>query len=231
MKVLFVGPSLPDAQAFAASGIECRPPVRQGDVMQAVQDGATAIGLVDGLFELVAPVWHKELLFALSQGIPVLGAASMGALRAAECAPFGMIGIGQIYDEYASGHRIDDADVALLHGPAELNYPAITVPMVNIDATLAGARQLGLFSQDLCDTLSSAARAIFFKERSWKHVVQRAGLDWETLAPVIALARTDQKRDDALQLLAALADPGLLENRLPDWTFNATPLWRKMYPS
>ena len=88
MKVVFVGPSFPDIGKL--SDVEIRPPACQGDVMRAVRDGATAIGLIDGQFEFVAPVWHKELLFALSQNIGVFGAASMGALRAAECAAFGM---------------------------------------------------------------------------------------------------------------------------------------------
>ena len=59
MKVFFVGPSLPDAEAYADSTMVIRPPACQGDVMRALEEGATAIGLIDGQFEFVAPVWHK----------------------------------------------------------------------------------------------------------------------------------------------------------------------------
>ena len=45
---------------------------------KAVIEGATVIGLIDGFFENVASVWHKEILFALSEGVQVFGAASMG---------------------------------------------------------------------------------------------------------------------------------------------------------
>ncbi|MEJ0097006.1 MAG: TfuA-like protein [Bauldia sp.] len=51
---------------------------------KAVLAGASVIGLVDGVFENVASVWHKEILYALSEGVQVFGAASMGALRAAD---------------------------------------------------------------------------------------------------------------------------------------------------
>ena len=94
MKVLFVGPSLPDAAVLCGRTIHVRPPAAHGDVLAAVRAGATAIGIVDGNFEHVAPVWHKEILHALDKGIAVFGAASMGALRAAECHTFGMVGIG-----------------------------------------------------------------------------------------------------------------------------------------
>ena len=61
------------------------------------------IGLIDGYFDGVPAVAHKEILWALDQGIRVLGAASMGALRAAELAPFGMEGVGAIWRDYADG--------------------------------------------------------------------------------------------------------------------------------
>ncbi len=85
MKVVFAGPSLPDREAAANSGsIDFRAPAALGAVRKAVLAGASVIGLVDGVFENVASVWHKGILYALSEGVQVFGAASMGALRAAE---------------------------------------------------------------------------------------------------------------------------------------------------
>lgn len=229
MKVLFVGPSLPDAACHVGPEISLRPPARQGDFMRALDEGATAIGLIDGLFENVAPIWHKEILFALSRGIPVFGAASMGALRAAECAPFGMIGIGEIFAEYADGRRVDDADVALLHGPAEMNYPAVTVPMVNVEATLARAVALSLVSQAAADELAACARTLFYKERTWRSIVTTAGFDFGEVSPVLKAAAVDQKRLDALALVKALTEVQHQDFREKDWKFNATPLWRTLY--
>ena len=59
-------------------------------------------------------LWHLDLRIALSEGVHVLSAASMGALRAVEIAPFGMVGIGAVYRAYAEGRLTNDADVALL---------------------------------------------------------------------------------------------------------------------
>jgi hypothetical protein len=230
MKVVFVGPSLPDAAQVAGNEVEIRPPACQGNVMQAVYDGATSIGLIDGHFEFVAPVWHKELLFALAEGISVFGAASMGALRAAECAPFGMSGIGRIYEDYAVGRRNDDADVALLHGPAELNYPQVTVPIVNMDATLMSAEIKGLLRKTELEKLSKAGRSIFFKERTWKKIAVTANLAWPSVATMVRGGWIDQKRLDAIALMKAVQIIQPVDGPQCEWIFNATPTWRAMYP-
>ena len=80
MKVLFVGPSLgSDLAAARATSprIDFRPPAACGDILKAVHDGATAIGLVDGYFGDLPSVWHKEILFALEHDVAVAGGASM----------------------------------------------------------------------------------------------------------------------------------------------------------
>lgn len=226
MKVLFVGPSLPDAPALCGGDIHVRPPAAHGDVLAAVREGATVIGIVDGNFEHVAPVWHKEILYALDQGVAVLGAASMGALRAAECNAFGMIGIGRIYEDYASGRRVDDADVALLHGPAELGYPALSLPLVNVDATLERLEDAD--GQDI-GRLKDAARTLFYKDRTWPEIVKAAGRthDSQQILQLLHAATVNQKREDALAIVRVLTNfrPQSPEKR-GNWTFRATSLWR-----
>lgn len=228
MKVVFVGPSLPDAaaivRAMGAEDIEIRPPAQRGDLRRALEEGAAAIGLIDGIFEHVRPVWHKEILLALSRGVPVLGAASMGALRAVECAPFGMRGVGRIYEDYRSGRRIDDGDVALQHGPAELGYPPLSVPLVTVDATLKTALQAGAISPDEARDWALAARAIHFKERSWRRIGDMfVGANTKSMQRILAHA-TDPKRQDALALLHEinLTQPAVFK-RLPDWTLHLLP--------
>ena len=82
--VIFCGPSLGRDDRAAFGAFEFRPPVRQGELFAAARDGARLIGVIDGYFDGQPAVWHKEILWALSQGIAVFGASSMGALRAAE---------------------------------------------------------------------------------------------------------------------------------------------------
>lgn len=233
MKVAFVGPTLPDARLSAGKDIVLLPPAVQGDILRATESGATAIGLIDGNFENVAPVWHKEILYALSQGVRVFGAASMGALRAAECAPFGMIGIGDIYRQYADGERVDDADVALIHGPAELGYLPLTLPLVNVDATLKRLQEVRTLSKEVAIAMGAAAAGIFYKERSWDAIVERAAfpgdVDPTGLPRLLAASFVDQKRADALHLLDTLR---LAETQrtvvAQNWKFNSTSMWKRL---
>ncbi|AOF90059.1 TfuA-like protein [Sinorhizobium sp. RAC02] len=228
MNVLFVGPSLPDAAAFCGDAIHVRPPAAHGDVLRAVRSGATAIGIIDGNFEHVAPVWHKEVLHALDQGVAVFGAASMGALRAAECDAFGMIGVGRIYEDYAAGRRVDDADVALLHGPAELGYPALSLPLVNVDATLD--RLEGL-DKSTISTLRDIAAALFYKDRTWPAIIKSAGMaeDRIEVLQLLHAATVNQKRADALALVRTMVDfPSQTPAKRGDWSFRATTLWRSV---
>ncbi|MBM3091955.1 antibiotic resistance protein [Ensifer sp. T173] len=233
MKILFAGPTLPDAQALIDTDIVLCPPAVQGDIVHATQDGATVIGLVDGHFEQVAPVWHKEILFALSEGVRIYGAASMGALRAAECATFGMIGVGRIYQQYATGELEDDADVALLHGPAELGYLALTLPLVNVVATLEDLRARQQIDAASAAQLRLASAEIFYKHRNWSAIVARANLppttDLKRIEALLTTGSIDQKRVDALDLLGIMRSAPAQKTKAPEgWAFNSTSLWKRL---
>lgn len=233
MKVVFVGPTLPDAPRSAMADIVVLPPAVQGDILRAVENGATAIGLIDGNFEYVAPVWHKEILYALSQGVEVFGAASMGALRAAECSSFGMIGVGEIYRQYQEGQRLDDADVALIHGPAELGYLPLTVPLVNVDATVAYLLERKALPVDMANAIRAVAATIFYKERTWRAIAESAApagkVDIGGLAAMLAASFVDQKRHDAVQLLDALQRAPSQRKVVPQgWKFNSTSMWKRL---
>jgi hypothetical protein len=228
MKILFVGPSLPDAGSLAqGDGIIVAGPALQGDVAMAAKSGAFFIGIVDGGFEYSAPVWHKEILYALSQGVSVFGAASMGALRAAECKAFGMVGVGRIFRDYDSGAVVDDADVALVHAPAELGYQSLSLALVNVRATLDMLEQDNRLAGDDRRLLEQAAGDIFFKDRTWRSVVEKSNVSSElhrlALLSLLTSNAVDQKRLDALELLEVMrsADKGPVANTR-EWQFNET---------
>src|SRR4051794_863690 len=202
--IIFAGPSLPPRlRPVAEPGIEWRPPVRQGDVYRAALERPAVIAIIDGYFELVPTVWHKEILWAMAQGIHVFGAASIGALRAAELDVFGMRGIGRIYEAYRDGVLEDDDEVAVLHGPEELGYPPLTEAMVNIRATFAEAVRCGALGPDLAEQLTAMAKSLFYKERSWEAVLQAAaggrlpGGPLRDFARWLSSGHIDQKRRDA----------------------------------
>ena len=173
MKVLFVGPSLAGVD-YPGDGLEIQGPAANGDLTRAVLAGARIIGLVDGVFGSVAAVWHKEILFALSEGVRVLGAASMGALRAAECAQFGMEPVGVIANRFLEGSLDDDAAVALTHMPGELGWGALSEPLVDVEATLDALRDRALITAGEFTALNASAAAIFFKRRSIEAIVAAA---------------------------------------------------------
>ncbi len=231
MKVFFVGPSLPQAHEYASPDISIRPPATQGDLLAAVHEGATVIGLVDGGFEYTAAVWHKEILFALSQGVIMFGAASMGALRAAECATYGMIGVGAIYHAYANGELVDDADVALLHAPPDMGSRALTVPMVNVRATVYKLVRTGSLQASTGEEIIHSADQIFFKQRTWKRVADaiRPREERDKLAVLLTREYVDQKRLDAIELIEAINQFSPPEDIiLKDWTFQETTTWQEI---
>lgn len=201
MKVLLAGPSIYGLD-LDLSGIALWGPAAQGDIARAVLAGATAIGLIDGNFEAVAAVWHKEILHALGQGVQVLGGSSMGALRAAECAAFGMVPVGRIASAYLSGELDDDAAVALLHGPAEMGYPAFTEPLVDVIATLEHLARDRLVTPSEREALWAAANRLNFRDRTPEAMAALAGSD-DLVATYVA-HKVNQKAEDAKLLVATL---------------------------
>src|SRR5262245_9497410 len=139
--VVFLGPSLePEIARAILPGVLVLPPAQCGDVLRAIRLRPRAIVLIDGLFEQRAAVWHKEIAYAFERGIPLLGAGSMGALRAAEMSPFGMIGVGTIFEQFRNGELVDDDEVAIVQ---RADGRGLTDAMVNIRATVARALNLG----------------------------------------------------------------------------------------
>ena len=236
MKIIFVGPSLHRDLSFLRrrqDDIVWAGPARCGDIARAARSGVTAIALVDGLFDQNAAPWHKEVLYALSLGLPVAGGASMGALRAAECDAFGMTGIGTIYKRYATGEIVDDADVAQLHAPEELNYLPLTEPMVNVEPTLGLLDRQGVVSAATVRVLVDAARRIHYSERTYAEIIRRS----RELDPDEAQAAgtwlqsnaIDQKRLDALEVLDWLrAQSDRVPRPAHDWDFQETTQWMQL---
>jgi hypothetical protein len=236
MKVLFAGPSLHGLDLSSPGRprelgpLDCRGPAAQGDIARAVVEGATVIGLIDGLYEDRAAPWHKEILYALQSGVQVFGAASMGALRASECADFGMVGVGAVFERYRSGELTDDAAVAQLHAPEELAYLPLTEALVNVEATIERFLKLGAVTEDEAARLDAAARALFFKERTYPRILAAAGLDegkrGRRLAELIKRCRVDAKREDAMVLFAYLAYLEPTHQAPPaDWRMESTYTW------
>jgi hypothetical protein len=225
--VVFLGPTLAHDEARSVLNAELRPPAAHGDVLRAALRRPQAIGIVDGVFEHVPAVWHKEILFALSEGIHVYGAASMGALRAAELDRFGMRGIGEVYRAYADGLLEDDDEVAVAHAGVEDGFQAMSDPMVDVRATLDAAVSNGIASEHTAATIVARIKATYYPKRSLLRALSSHDDDHLRLREWLPGGWVRRKRDDALDLLRTMADhlAAGLEPFRPDWTLQRTRCW------
>jgi len=230
--IVFTGPTLRPEEITGAGDFIAQPPVAQGDVYRAALGQPAAIGIIDGYFSGAPSVWHKEILWAISQGIQVFGSASMGALRAAELNGLGMRGIGRIFEAFRDGVLEDDDEVAVVHGPAEIGFPPASEAMVNIRTTLALAEAKNVIGAESRRALATFAKGLFFADRNWPALLAGEGAHGVGLPELAALSewlpegRVDQKRLDALEMLAAMqAPPTAGEPASPAFHFEWTSLW------
>ena len=66
---IFTGPTLSTTEGKQQIDALFLPPAAQGDVYRAVQDKPVAIGIIDGYFERVPSVSHKEILWAMKRAM------------------------------------------------------------------------------------------------------------------------------------------------------------------
>jgi hypothetical protein len=206
--VVFLGPSLPEPDAAGILDARYLPPAKRGDIPGAVREGAKIICLIDGVFFQDCSVGHREILDAIRKGVRVIGASSMGALRASELDTLGMEGVGTIYQWYREGTIISDDEVALIFDPE--SFFALSVPLVNIRHVLDLAEKEGIISREIHKNLLEEARSLYFPERTWEHIQALAykTLDHLAVDAVISFAATapDLKRDDAIAALRYTRD-------------------------
>lgn len=212
MNIVYAGPTLSHSHIKQHLDCVCLPPVSHGNILDALLENPVAIGIIDGYFEGVPSVWHKEILYAMDQGVRVYGSASMGALRAAELSAFGMVGVGQIFEHYRDGLLEDDDEVAVLHGPEEAGFVTASVPLVNIRATLEKASNDHIINRSEKDALLKLAKHTFYKQRSWNRLLLNVDELFgepsirEKLTLWLSQHKVDQKRADAVSMLKLMND-------------------------
>ena len=214
---VYLGPSLDRAEAETILKAKYLPPVKMGDIYRLVESEKhiDLIIIIDGLFEQTPAVWHKEILFALSKNIPVMGASSMGALRAAELTTFGMQGHGEIFASFAAGDLEDDDEVAVVHGPAASGYVCQSEAMVNIRYGLRLALEQKVIDQNFVDAAIELAKDKYYPQRSWHELFKNlkscaleksiSEFKIENFRNFVANTDTNLKRHDARSLLSAVA--------------------------
>jgi hypothetical protein len=224
---VFVGPTRVKKAAYPR--IDFFPPAALGAVYRAFEHGYRRIGIIDGFFGNTPSVWHKEVLFVIAQGAEVVGAASTGALRAAELAPYGMRGIGNIFRLYRRAAIADDDEVCVTHAIEELDFMPLSEPMISIRYTLRDLRHRGIVSAPEETAIAADLKAAHFSERTLDQI--RAAIAAHvpaaraaTVADSYMTSRRDAKGADGTRLLDWLSAPRRPEAKL-DWEFPRTVHW------
>ena len=234
---VFTGPTISPTEAAGELDAVYLPPAAEGDVYRVTVKRPQAIGIIDGYFQSTPTVRHKEILWAMSRGIHVFGSASIGALRAAELAVFGMEGVGRIFEFYRDGMLEDDDEVAIVHGPSEVGFLAGSEAMVDIRQTLRKAERVRIISTELRIALESIGKDLFYPDRSYALLLRCAsesGLPEDDLARLgqwLPKGRVNQKREDALAMLRLihrrLAEG--LERKTVSYSFEHTSMWESAW--
>jgi hypothetical protein len=146
------------------------------------------IVILDGEFGQTRSVSPKEIIAILNRGKTVIGASSMGALRASELDRTGMIGLGWVYDHFRRSTVRRDDDVALVFSP--IDFRALTVPMIDVEHWLDLALTAELIGARDKARLLRTARNIFFADRTMEALLDalRGVFDPHTIDSLLAFS-------------------------------------------
>ncbi len=183
-------------------------PAARGDVLADLRADTNVIAIIDGRFQQSLAVSTAEIMDAMRAGVRVYGAASMGALRAAELHPYGMTGHGAIYELVASERWFRDD----LLGQAffEPSFESASVPYVNLHFGLLEQQERGAISEAEAGLLGALGREMHFSSRNQATLVHAIEDRDPPRRPQLVAAATealahDQKKADAVGLLRTMA--------------------------
>jgi len=202
--VVYLGPSLPLAEAKDILDADYRPPVKRGDLRDLAE--AEVVAIIDGVFLQSCSVGHREILSLLNRNIKVVGGGSMGALRAAEMGHYGMIGVGLIFQKYVSGEVQGDDEVALVFDPETME--ALSEPLVNLRFLLDAAWVAEIIDSAQRNGILSEMRSIYYPRRTIPVFMEVAhkllGDGAEAFDRFFADNYRDIKKEDAITVLKSL---------------------------
>lgn len=207
--VVFAGPSIGHEEVMSSYDVECLPPIERGDIdaLLARSEWPSAIGIIDGKFLHSLSISPKEVLRAVDRGIPTYGASSMGALRAVECAPYGMRGIGRIFDEFNTMRTDQEDEVAVTFDPMTLK--STSEPLISWRLALEDGTERGEVSSSAVSAFLGVAKGLYFPHRTLRSVEHEigdkvTGNDLAEIRLLLGKPHADIKRLDGLALLETM---------------------------
>ena len=208
--IVYTGLSLPFDEAKgileSTENIEVvyKRPIKRGDLSLALKEHPDIIAIIDGVFHQSSAVGHKEILNVIKNGVKVYGASSMGALRASELDSLGMIGVGYVYTQYATGKVDSDDDVAVMLDSESLE--ALSEPLINMKYVFTNAVDENIISESEKDELLNIAKKTYYPQRNYAQTLSESSLDEDKKSQLIDFIRTspDIKKEDAKELLKTI---------------------------
>lgn len=204
--VVFLGPSLPAPEAGSLFTAHIRPPLCRGDLDAIAAPAVVAV--VDGVLEPEVRLPPEEARRAAERGLRLFGAASVGALLAADPSiPGAVAGVGRVFRLLRRG-RVQADDLALLY--AAHNLRPLTVPVVDVLCQLDDAVAEGRVQSSDAEGALAALRALPLEDRTPEAVAHllrhRLGLSLPRLGdpPYMGAKAADARR--LLRLLRRLLD-------------------------
>jgi TfuA protein len=128
--VVFLGPSCDKKIASKILDANYLPPARRGDILKSVVNGTKTIVLIDGSMIYEYPPSVMEVYQAISEGVTVVGCASLGALRGVELRYHGMFAMGWVYQKYLERSIVRDDELVTPFDP--ITHKPLTIPLVRI---------------------------------------------------------------------------------------------------
>lgn len=181
-----------------------RPPAKQFDLLADIRDGTHVVLIVDGVFHQSPAVSPAEIMDALRRGILVYGCSSMGAMRAAELMPYGMRGIGKIFDWVCRDPTFrDDFLAQTFSSEAERIHP-LSVPFVDFAFNVRQLARRKVIRPRDAQFLERTFRDLYYPDRTLAALLAlltRQRPDLGGVARRALLSMPSQKKRDALLAL------------------------------
>lgn len=210
--IVYLGPTLSREKAIKILDADYRDPAKKGDFLMLSQDSDEKkyVGFIDGVFLHDYPPSPIEVYhLATRKNIELIGASSLGALRAVELEKFGMKGIGKIFQLYKNGIINADDEVAVTF--TRENNILQSEAMIDIRFNLFLAYKKGIITNQTKKRIAKIAKNIYFPFRNYEDIIKLTQQqlpsiydELEGFRSYILKNRDSLKARDAIKLLKYL---------------------------
>jgi len=210
--IVYLGPTLSREEAIKILDADYRDPAKKGDFLMLSRDSDEKkyVGFVDGVFLHDYPPSPIEVYhLAKRKNIKLIGASSLGALRAVELEKFGMKGIGKIFQLYKNGIINADDEVAVTF--VRENNILQSEAMIDIRFNLFLAYKKGIITNQTKKRFAKIAKNIYFPFRNYEDIIKLTHQQFpsiynelESFRSYILKNRDSLKARDAIKLLKYL---------------------------